>query len=316
MLKHLKDKIWSIFVNWLVYSPETPKISPNDFEVIRANIRPGDVLLVEGKSRVGAIIKNITRSSWSHSAICVGRLDEIDELRLRELIHQHYDGPVEQPLLVEAEIDRGTVVTPLSFYENFHVRIARPIGLSECDAKKVCAYMIERLGSSYDVKQLLDLARFLLPWWLFVPRSWHSSLFEKNAGLATRNVCSSLIAEALQSVKFPILPLIERSQDGGLRFYKRNPKLYTPRDFDYSPFFKIFKFPLLSEIKEGRYSALNWRNMESDDPRRINFLNSEEIIFVAELESNQHETEAHLKSEKILLKADSNQSPKNSNNLL
>lgn len=290
MLKKVKDKIWSAIVKWLVHSPDTPRISPNDFTVIRSNIRPGDVLLVEGKTRVGSIIKNITRSAWSHSAICIGSLDEIDELGLREKIHKHYTGPVNEPLLIEAEIDRGTVVTPLSFYHNFHVRVARPIGLSEHDAKKVSAYMIERIGSEYDVKQLLDLARFLLPWWVFVPRRWYSGLFEKNAGLATRNVCSSLIAEALQSVKFPILPLIERSEGGKHHFYERNPKLYTPRDFDYSPFFKIFKYPLLSEISNGHYRALNWGSIKKEDQKRINFLNAEDVIFVSNLEELEAES--------------------------
>lgn len=287
MFGKVKDRVWSSVVGWLVSSPESHKLSPNDFGVIAKRIQPGDVLLVEGGTRIGQIIKNITRSAWSHSAICIGPLNEIDELSLREKIHQHYSGPDNVPLLIEAEIDRGTIVTPLSFYEGFHVRIARPIGLSELDAKKISVYMIDRLGNSYDVKQLLDLARFLLPWWSLVPRNWHSSLFEKNAGVATRNVCSSLIAEAFQSVKFPVMPLIERSADGRLHFYQRNPKLYTPRDFDYSPFFKILKYPLLSETPSGYYKAIKWKDMEAEDKQRVNYMSAEDVIFVSNLEQNQ-----------------------------
>jgi len=286
MIGKLRDKTWSSIVKWLVATPDSHKLSPNDFDVIAKRIQPGDVLLVEGQTRVGGIIKNITRSAWSHSAICIGPLNEIDELALREKIHKIYSGPDDEPLMVEAELGRGTVVTPLSFYREYHVRIARPIGLSELDVKKISAYMISRLGNDYDVKQLLDLARFLLPWWSVVPRHWQSSLFEKNAGNATRNVCSSLIAEAFQSVDFPILPLIERGQDGRLHFYQRNPKLYTPRDFDYSPFFKILKYPLLNETPTGYYKAINWADMENEDKQRVNYMNAEDVIFVSNLDQN------------------------------
>lgn len=291
MIIKLRDKIWSYVVQWLVAKDDSHRLSPNDFKVIAKRIQPGDVLLVEGRTRVGGIIKNITRSSWSHSAICIGRLNEIDELSLREKIHTCYSGSEDEPLMVEAELGRGTVVTPLSFYQDYHVRIARPIGLSELDSKKVTAYMVDRLGHDYDVKQLLDLARFLLPWWSVVPRRWQSSLFEKNAGNATRNVCSSLIAEAFQSVGFPILPLIERGKDGRLHFYQRNPKLYTPRDFDYSPFFKILKYPLLSETPTGYYKAINWVDMNEGDKRRVNYMNAEDIVFISSLDQHDLEPE-------------------------
>lgn len=292
MFGKLRDKTWSCIVNWLVDVKESHKLSPNDFRVIAEKIKPGDVLLVEGQTRVGGIIKNITRSAWSHSAICIGRLNEIDELSLREKIHQHYSGSDDEPIMIEAELGRGTVVTPLSFYQDYHVRIARPIGLSELDVKKIVVYMVNRLGHDYDVKQLLDLARFLLPWWSIVPRRWQSSLFETNAGPATRNVCSSLIAEAFQSVGFPVLPLIERGDDGRLHFYQRNPKLYTPRDFDYSPFFKILKYPLLNETPTGYYKTINWADMEDEDKQRVNYMNAEDVIFVSGLEQTEPEQQS------------------------
>jgi hypothetical protein len=39
---------------------------------LKATIRPGDVLLVDGDQRVSQAIKYLTMSSWSHSAIYVG----------------------------------------------------------------------------------------------------------------------------------------------------------------------------------------------------------------------------------------------------
>ena len=41
-------------------------------EQLKATIRPGDVLLVDGDQRVSQAIKYLTMSSWSHSAIYVG----------------------------------------------------------------------------------------------------------------------------------------------------------------------------------------------------------------------------------------------------
>jgi hypothetical protein len=116
---------------------------------------------------------------------------------------------------------------------------------------------VRRLGSDYDVRQLVDLARFFFPW-AILPRRWRSSLFQRNAGASTRTVCSCLLAEAFSTVDFPILPFIERRDDGTLRFFKRNPRLFTPKDFDYSPYFHIIKYPFLGLEDVGVYRNLPW----------------------------------------------------------
>lgn len=70
------------------------------------------------------------------------------------------------------------------------------------------------------------------------------------AGDPTRAICSSLIAEAFQSIHYPILP--ERVTIGGKTYgiapyvqseidHIRKHGLFTPRDFDVSPFFAIIK---------------------------------------------------------------------------
>lgn len=41
-------------------------------ELLRACLRPGDVLLIEGHSRVSTAIKYLTQSTWSHAALYVG----------------------------------------------------------------------------------------------------------------------------------------------------------------------------------------------------------------------------------------------------
>ena len=103
------------------------------------------------------------------------------------------------------------------------------------------------------------LARFLFPYSV-IPRRWRSSLFQHNAGTPTRSVCSSMIAAAFASVKFPVLPVIEKGDDGTLRVIPRNTRLFTPRDFDYSPYFDIIKCPHLELTGQASYRQLPWDN--------------------------------------------------------
>jgi hypothetical protein len=244
-------------MNWLTREGPVPETPLCDFNRLRFELRPCDVLLVEGRSRVSEVIKLITQSPWSHSALYIGRLFDIRSPKLRVVIEAHFEGDPEEQLVIEAELGKGTVITPLSSYRNAHLRICRPEGLSADDAQQVLAHTIGKLGSNYDLRQVMDLARFFFPWSI-LPRRWRSSLFQHNAGDATRTVCSTLLAEAFSQVDFPILPFIDRGEDGSLRLFKRNPKLFAPRDFDYSPYFSIIKYPYLGMNDLGLYRRLPW----------------------------------------------------------
>jgi hypothetical protein len=228
-----------------------------DFDRLCYELRPGDILLVEGRSQVSEVIKIITQSAWTHSALFIGRLCDIEDPRFRALIRRSYRGDPKARLLIEAQLGEGTIVVPVCKYRPYHLRICRPTGLAPDDAETVIAYAIRRLGTAYDVRQLLDLARFFFPWGV-LPRRWRSSLFQHNAGDPTQTVCSCLLAEAFSSVDFPILPFIDRRDDGTLRFFKRNPRLFTPKDFDYSPYFDIIKYPFLGLDDIGVYRKLPW----------------------------------------------------------
>ena len=67
-----------------------------------------------------------------------------------------------------------------------------------------------------------------------------------------------MIAEAFAAVHYPVLPVVQRGQEGCLEMYKRNPRLYTPSDFDYSPYFETMKYPLLGGDSVAFYRQLPW----------------------------------------------------------
>ena len=66
------------------------------------------------------------------------------------------------------------------------------------------------------------------------------------SGDPTRAICSTLIAQAFQSVRYPILPRIEQrvaESNAAAReiLHIRHYSLFTPRDFDISPYFRVIK---------------------------------------------------------------------------
>ncbi|GMQ84088.1 MAG: hypothetical protein BMS9Abin06_0843 [Gammaproteobacteria bacterium] len=244
-------------IDWLTadHRPANPPLC--DFDRIRYEIRPCDVVLVEGRSRISEIIRTITQSPWSHSALYIGRVHDIDDEELREKVLSFYDGDPNEQLIIEAWLGEGAVVNPLSKYRDDSLRVCRPTGLARQDAQHILKFTLQHLGFEYDLRQLLDLARFLFPYSI-IPRRWRSSLFERNAGSPTRSVCSSMIAAAFAAVKFPVLPVLEEKRDGSLRMVPRNSRLFTPRDFDYSPYFDIIKCPHLDFGKQPTYRELPW----------------------------------------------------------
>ena len=65
---------------------EKPLSHPPPFDAVdpaslHACLRPGDVLLVEGRSRLSLAIKYLTQSTWSHAALYVG--DALMKIRPR-----------------------------------------------------------------------------------------------------------------------------------------------------------------------------------------------------------------------------------------
>lgn len=245
-------------INWLNHESSPSPLPLCDFERFRHELKPCDVILVEGRSRVSGVIRLITASPWTHAALYIGRIHDIEDEALREALERYCDFPPNEQLIIESVLGKGTIVNSLSFYTNDHIRICRPAGLSYKDAQQVVRYAISRLGAEYDVRQIFDLARFLFPWFL-LPRRWRSSLFRRSAGDSTRTVCSTMIAEAFGFIQFPILPLVKKIGQGGVQLFRRNPKICVPSDFDYSPHFEIIKYPFIDLGLHKDYRLLPWK---------------------------------------------------------
>lgn len=206
-----------------------PATSPA--ELVEGALVRGDVLLVEGVSRFSTAIKYLTQSTWSHAALYVG--DTIEP--------SGFAG--ERRTLVEADVNEGVRAVPFSLYAGYHTRICRAVGLSSEETDRVCDYMISRLGYQYDVRNIIDLARYLVqtpP----VPAHWRRRMLALGSGDPTRAICSSLIAQAFQSIRYPVLPHVEpgtaRSAAEEIH-HIRHHSLFAPRDFDVSPYFEVIK---------------------------------------------------------------------------
>jgi hypothetical protein len=225
------------------YEPFTP----SDPAALTASLRPGDVLLVEGNNKISGVIKYLTQSTWSHAALYVGPLGG----------RVTADG--EPHTLIEAEVGIGVDSAPLSKYTRFHTRVCRPVGLVADDCDKVCAYAIERIGLEYDLKNIIDLMRYLMP--LPVPQRWRRRALALGSGDPTRIICSALIAQAFESVRYPILPKITHMESRVARrqlLEIRHHSLYAPRDFDISPYFAVVK----PTIENGfQYKNLHWADL-------------------------------------------------------
>jgi hypothetical protein len=247
----------------------------NDMDRLRQVVHKGDVVLVDGDQRVSEVIKYLTQSSWSHVALYVG--DEILQrfpAKRNELIAAH--GADAHHMIIEALLE-GVVVSPLSKYGDFNLRICRPSGLQRDDRQRVLDEVIAQLGSNYDLRNLFDLARYFFPVSL-IPRRFRRRALRFGSGLPTEVMCSSLIARAFQNVGFPILPQMtlakvppptpRRLRDYLRRrgrnvtpysavFHRELPALVTPRDFDLSPYFDIVKFNNLEAVKFD-YRRIKW----------------------------------------------------------
>ncbi|MGC1510683.1 hypothetical protein FT643_00840 [Ketobacter sp. MCCC 1A13808] len=216
----------------------------SDFERVRNEIKPCDVLLIEGTSRSDRVIQKATQSSWSHAVLYIGRLLDIPDPDLKTIISHFFEGDADTPLIIESRLGEGIVVKPLHYYEHEHVRICRPKSLNRKDTAQVIRFAINRLGAHRGGGYMLDLIRFYLPWSL-LPLNWRTKVLGQWAGRHTKNVSAAFIAECFGFIQFPVYPLVKINGDQGIRLLRRHPKLCMPNEIDQSPNFEIIKYPFI-----------------------------------------------------------------------
>ncbi len=134
-------------------------------DVLESVLQPADVILVEGNQRFSTAVKYLTQSTWSHAAMYVGHAENLDDLA---------DGT---PAIIEADLKNGVIAVPLSKYEKFNIRICRPAGLKSEEIQQVVQFMVDSLGMSYDLKNVIDLARYLIPT-PPVPGRWRRRMYQ------------------------------------------------------------------------------------------------------------------------------------------
>jgi permuted papain-like amidase YaeF/Yiix C92 family enzyme len=253
--------------------PNYQRRIPNNLDNLKKHVQLGDVILVEGKSRLSQIIKYLTQSSWSHSGIYVGdRLLDAPDHRGQPFREVY--GEEARHLVLEADLASGVSAVPLSKYTEYNIRVCRPYCISEEDIAHVVDDVVAHVGDQYDQRQLLDLGRYLTPFHL-LPARWRRKVFFSGESDSRAVICSSLIAQAFLRVRYPVMPLLpasmrEEQQEGlhpwGPRMRSVHPRLVLPRDFDLSPYFRIVKF---NSVEEGPidYRAIEWIEPTRPDQR-------------------------------------------------
>ena len=216
---------------------------------VAAVLQAGDILLVEGNTRISTAIKYLTQSSWSHACLYVGGGAEASDVAN----------------LLEADLNHGVRLVSVERYANFNLRICRPVDLSSEDTERLIVFAKSKLGHLYDLKNVFDLIRYLIqkP---AVPNRYRRAMIGLGSGEPTRAICSTLIAESFQSIDYPIFPRGGAASEAAqgvageqLQYKKRHFTLFTPRDFDLSPYFAVVK----PTIEKGfDYRRLNWQQSE------------------------------------------------------
>ncbi len=248
MLSNLLQYLGRILARFLVRTTHVHRanLPPSPAQLLVA-LQPGDVLLVEGDSRISGVIKYLSQSSWSHAALYVGT-------RLAE------SGGHPDHVFVEADIATGIRSVSVDEFNGLNARICRPIGLNAAECQQVADFVIGRIGQQYDLRNVFDLARFLIRSPVSV--QLRRRMLVLGSGDPSRAICSTLVAQAFQSIHYPILPIIDRIARRDQCpdcieeiIHVQHHSLYVPRDFDLSPYFQGIN-PCVS--KDFDYKKLTW----------------------------------------------------------
>ena len=223
-----------------------------DPEVVRNALQPGDILLIEGNCAAESPPSNTSRKApgrTPRSMSANGRATCRDTAS-RMCCWRRKPIPASSP----CRCRNMSASTP---------GFAAPWASTPPSRQKVIDYALKRIGTKYNSQRIIDLARYLFPY-PPVPVWFRRRMLSIGCGDPTRAICSTLIAQAFASIHYPILP--ERASINGKTYgiapyvqsemdHIRTYGLYTPRDFDVSPFFAIVKPTLAAGFD---YRTVQW----------------------------------------------------------
>lgn len=212
-----RERLLGLWITFLTRPLKSAR-STGAGESLSAVLRPGDVLLTEGNTRAAVLIKYITGSAWSHVAMYVGPLEEGND----------------PPCVVEADIEEGVRLIRLSELNALHVRVLRPVGLSDIHRLALAEWTLARIGSEYDLAHAWALCRSLLR--VRLPSRLRPMPGEVT-GSATQFICSNLLASAFAVVGLSIAPEAALASS----IAESDHRNVIPADFERAPLFEVIK---------------------------------------------------------------------------
>lgn len=206
MTKNIRKKIISFFIEKLtkpgapVYGADAPNIP-----ALKESLKPSDVLLVSGTSRISHVVKVLTVSPWSHVVLYVGdRRDLLSEKEKNEWI-EIYGKECLSHLVIDADPLFKVHLRPLDDYAKYMLRHCRPEALTKEDTVKVIDYALKQLKKRYDIGHIIRLMFFFATPWELFPQGVRR--FVTDFSLSEQDtICSRVLAEAFESVGYPIRP--------------------------------------------------------------------------------------------------------------
>ena len=117
-------------------------------------------------------------------------------------------------------------------------RICRPLNLRNDDLAELISFSVEHIGCRYDLHNLFDLLRYLMPI-PPIPSRLRRRFISIGAASPSEALCSTLLKQAFQAINYPILPIVKLVDDenASSRLHRReilhirNSALYVPCDF-------------------------------------------------------------------------------------
>lgn len=197
MLRQIKQFLF----NWATKEVIPSRMRSEYFELIKKELKPGDVLLVAGRTRMAKVIQWVTGSHWTHVAVYIGN-----------------------DWLIESIVGIGVRIASVDLYVSDEVRIMRHKFITPDKSRGIINIMADNLGGKYDSRAIFDLLRLMAPIWL-MPRKFRSTLFRDSRD---RFTCSELTTLAFKKQDLQVI-------------LHQKARLTVPGDFDRSVYFDVIK---------------------------------------------------------------------------